>query len=129
MNGDYNTMKITWDTDVNAPCCPGQIVNDAGKTILIQCDYDFPGVAVTFGWSLVNIQKCDCGEISNIDALGEETFVCSHCDQHMSICDHGGTDGTIDCPECGLTAIEFIEASRDFLENNDGATADDPGYF
>ena len=27
------------------------IVNDRGESILIQSDYDYPGVATTFGWA------------------------------------------------------------------------------
>lgn len=44
-------------------------------------------------------------------------------------CRHSGTDGTVDCPNCGATASEFISAARQWLDDNDGAEADDPGYF
>lgn len=44
-------------------------------------------------------------------------------------CKHDGTDGTVSCPECGLSASEFIEAARQWLGDNDGAEAEDPGYF
>ncbi len=44
-------------------------------------------------------------------------------------CKHEGTDGTIDCPECGLKAGEFIAHARKWMDDNDGATAEDPGYF
>ena len=66
---------ILWNTNVNAPCCPGEIVRvlpkgervergDDGRfrrvepdTILIQTDWDFPGIAQSFGWSLREVQK------------------------------------------------------------------------
>jgi hypothetical protein len=56
-------MAIYWNTDVNAPCCPGEIVDDeTGKSILIQTDWDYPCVANTFGWSTTSVQRCpDCG--------------------------------------------------------------------
>lgn len=43
-------------------------------------------------------------------------------------CDHSGTDGTVDC-NCGLTASDFIQAARAWIDDNDGAEAEDPGYF
>lgn len=104
--------QITWNTDVNAPCCPGEIIDDdTGRTIPVQTDWGYPGVAGSFGWSLRVVQR------NKLD-----------CDSY-EICGHSGTDGTIDCPECGITVGEFIEAAREWLEDNDGATADDPGYF
>ena len=59
---------IIWNTEINAPCCPGEIVNleDESQSILIQTDWDFPGVATSFGWSLREVQinddePCDQG--------------------------------------------------------------------
>lgn len=98
---------ITWNTEVNAPCCPGEILShDERRSILIQRDTDFPSVAQTFGWSLASVQK-----------------------RGKHKCAHDGSDGSIDCRECGVTALQFINAARDWLEANDGATAEDPGYF
>jgi len=96
---------ITWNTDVNAPCCPGEIVAEDGRTVLVQTDWDWPGVASTFGWSIRNLVP------------------------DGQACDHNGTDGTVDCPECGITAADFISAAGEWLRDNNGATADDPGYF
>lgn len=99
-------MGITWDTDANAPGCAGRIVNDNdGRDILVQTDWDYPGTASTFGWNM--------GDVRNKNGP----------------CDHRGTDGTVDCPDCGVTASEFIAAAGAWLSENDGATADDPGYF
>jgi hypothetical protein len=81
-------------------------VSDDGQTVLVQTDWDFPATAETFGWSTRNVQ------------------VCPECD-----CDHNGTDGTVDCPDCGIKAGDFIDAAREWLDNNDGVTAEDPGYF
>jgi hypothetical protein len=75
------------------------------NTILIQVDWDYPGIAQSFGWSLTAVQKD-----------GEQ-------------CDHSGTDGTITCPECGLTPTDFISAASEWLYENEGIIADDPGYF
>lgn len=99
--------QITWNTNVNATCCPGEIVNDDGQTILIQTDWSYCGVAQSFGWSIGKVQQIDRDEP----------------------CDHSFSDGTVDCPECGITAGEFIAAARDWLNANDGVTTDDPGYF
>ena len=131
---------ITWNTDVSAPCCPGEILNDDdNRSILIQTDWDYPSVASSFGWSLRQLQKCPtCGKLHK-DVLvrgGHECWDCDDCDENpdgytigINTCEHDGTDGTVDCPNCGLTAGDFISAAREWLEDHDGATADDPGYF
>lgn len=123
-----NEGKITWNTDVNAPGCPGEIVNDDGRTVLIQTDWDYPGTASTFGWSVQEVQTCpSCGKILSGDDTA--SLKCPACDAELKICDHGGTDGTVDCKQCGVTATDFITAAGNYLEDNDGMTADDPGYF
>lgn len=76
------------------------IVSDDGPAKLIQSDYEFPALAQAFGLSL----KSD-------------------------MCDHKQTDGTIDCPDCGALASEFISLSFDYLYSIIGATIDDHGYF
>lgn len=129
---------ITWNTDVNAPCCPGEIVNDDGRTVLIQTDWDYPGTASSFGWSLDQVQKCPvCGAVHTLPSCGHDEFCCDGCDGEEDqdadmmhdCCDHDGTDGTVDCKACGLTAGDFIAAAGEWLSENDGATAEDPGYF
>lgn len=102
-------MRITWDTNVNAPCV-GKIMADDGQTLLIQTDWDYPGVASTFGWSTRSTQV-------NRNTVDDP------------ICTHNGTDGTVDCPECGCTVSDFIEDARNYLEDNDGVSVEDPGYF
>ena len=127
-------MQITWNTDVNAPCCPGEILADDGRSVLVQIDWDFPGVAQTFGWNLRSVQRetCDqCGEEMSwsIGVDGAACHgLCPECGDDEP-CDHDGTDGTIDCPACGMSATAFISAACDWLDDNDGATAEDPGYF
>lgn len=88
----------------NAPGCL-LIESDNGKDILVQTDWDLPGIASTFGWSLREVQLPD------------------------QDCEHPNTDGTIDCECCGLKASQFIAAAGEWLNDNDGATAEDPGYF
>lgn len=103
--------RIRWNTNVDAPCCPGEIVNeDDGRTVLVQTDWDFPSVARTFGWSIQDVQ------VMNAHYYGVP-------------CKHEGTDGTIDCPDCGYPASGFIREAQDWLDEHDGVTADDPGYF
>ena len=42
-------------------------------------------------------------------------------------CECGETDGTVDCAH--RTATDMIEDAADYLRENEGATAEDPGYF
>ena len=44
-------------------------------------------------------------------------------------CGSGSTDGTIDCPDCGKTASEMITAAAEWLDEHDGESFQDPGYF
>lgn len=74
--------------------------------VLVQVDYDYPGTASDFGWSVASVGG-----------------------SRYSWCGHDGTDGTIGCSACGLTATDFISSAADYLDSHDGATADDPGYF
>jgi hypothetical protein len=116
---------ITWNTGVNAPCA-GEILGQrvwvdegrrskrgepvktrVGDSALVQTDWDYPGVAQTFGWDIRSVQQ-----------EGRE-----------EPCGHDGTDGTVTCPECGLKAGDFICAAGIWLEDHDGATAEDPGVF
>lgn len=85
-----------------------------GRSVLVQTDYDYPGVASSFGWYIGHVPAAGPAVVDNVS---------------LRDCEHDGTDGTIDCPECGTDAFEFIAAAREFLDENIGATADDPGYF
>ena len=101
-----NSGKIYLDSNPDdAPGCY-KITDAEGHDVLIQTDWDYPAVANTFGWNICYVQGDGDAE-----------------------CDHRCTDGTVDCPDCGVTASAFIEAARQFLDDNDGAEAEDPGYF
>lgn len=80
----------------------GYIVTDVktGEDVFFQLDWDFPGLARTFGWVMA----------------GKD-------------CEHEMTDGTIRCERCGKTPTEFISEAIDFLDSNTGAVAEDPGYL
>ncbi len=97
----------------NAPCCV-EIQNEDGRSVLIQTDYDFPGVAATFGWSTDHKRQKSTLEYNPED---------SPCDGSSF------TDGTIDCPACKKKAISFINEAREWIDENDGAKEFDPGYF
>ncbi len=139
---------ITWNTEVNAPGCPGEILGPNGESLLIQTDWDYPATATTFGWDMRDVQKCkprkdfvwgcDCG-VWVCPECGEPLYPmeldegnCPDCGvkcERLKVCNHSHTDGTVDCPDCGVTAGQFIDAARGWLDNNNGATAKDPGYF
>lgn len=44
-------------------------------------------------------------------------------------CPHDGTDGSIDCPSCGVSAATFISVARRWLDANLPKSVEDPGYF
>lgn len=106
-------MQITLEANpTDAPCCV-KIKADDGRDHLVQTDYDWPGVASVFGWSMGSVQKPGRG----------------YPDYYRPACHHRKTDGTVTCPECGITPGDFITAARQWLDDHDGAQADDPGYF
>jgi hypothetical protein len=76
---------------------------DEKSTVLIQNDTDIPGVAREFGW------------------LPTPNRMCLHTE----------TDGSVDCPECGRSAVEFISEAAAFLDDciATGEVVEDPGYF
>lgn len=76
------------------------------RFLLVQSDWDYPGVAGAFGWSLRSTQ------------YGNATP-----------CDHSGTDGTVRCDDCGMPAGSFIADAAEWIADHFGETADDPGYF
>lgn len=100
-------MKITLNAHPdNAPCCI-EIVAEDGQSRLIQTDWDWPGIASTFGWSVSDVQH--------------DPEDCDHCDH--------ATDGTVKCPKCGMPVSLFLKSAREFIDDNDGKTVEDPGYF
>lgn len=110
------------------------------RTLLIQSDWDYPGIAGTFGFSLKSVQKCEnCdGIITGVDPHAK-TFLCDACEEDKEdtgvmennhpCCDHRTTDGTVDCKDCGVPVGAFISAAGDWMDENDGKTTEDPGYF
>lgn len=126
------SSKITWNADVNAPGCLGEILSDTNESILIQTDLDAPGVANSFGWSTDFVQICThCGNLLMFDSkdLNQLVGKCDDCNLVTEICSHDNSDGSIDCTDCGVTASDFISAATLWLEENNGIEADDPGYF
>jgi len=71
---------------------------------LVQSDWDYPATAHNLGWSLTRVQKRN-GEIKHLSR------------RPVKGCDHCATDGTITCPECGITASSFISAAAEYLDS------------
>lgn len=110
--------KIAVATDAQyAPCSylicrvlnpdaePGQYdwtLYNEEHTVLVQTDYDFPGLARTFGWN-----------------------PCKGCDRECA----GDTDGTVEC--ASRRVDDMIAEARAFLDDCEAraVVVDDPGYF
>ncbi len=76
------------------------LANDDGQEVLIQSDWDYPGTAMTFGWS-----------------------PCARCRRTCK----GASDGTLDCPR--RSAFEHIMDAQAWLDRHIGTRVSDPGYF
>jgi len=121
-------MDITFDADNKY--CAGEILGEGGRSILVQSDWDYPGVAITFGFYLGSVQVCSaCAQVQTLESDGyDEPWKCEDCGAVNQYCSHDCTDGTVDC-DCGVSASDFISAAYDYLQDNDGKTVEDPGYF
>lgn len=82
-------------TPVNRRLCRKMKRETGEESVLFQTDWDFPGLARDLGW------KCKVGR---------------------ERCRHAGTDGTVDCPDCGRKAGEFIAAAAAWLDARVGCT-------
>lgn len=69
----------------------------AGAEILVQSDWDFPGLAQSLGWK------------------PKAVWI-----KGPSYCYHRHTDGTVDCPDCEKSAQEFINEARSWLDERVG---------
>jgi hypothetical protein len=76
------------------------------RTVLVQRDWDYPGVASSFGWSPARVNR--------------------KCPEHCN-----GTDGTITCPACRTPVGNYISSAADYLDRiaDSSKSAEDPGYF
>lgn len=79
------------------------VVRSRSGSELVQTDWDYPKLAERFGWTLLRVQRDRHGVV----ALTRRP--------RRPACFHRGTDGTVDCPDCGITATEFIRAAGSFL--------------
>lgn len=75
---------------------------------LVQSDRDYPAAAGSCGWSLARVQKRGSGVVA-LTRISRKRL------DNGQDCRHLGTDGTIDCQECGVTASQFIHAADSFL--------------
>lgn len=80
-------------TPINRRLAQKQYKATGEESVLFQTDWDLPGLARDLGWRI---------------KVGRER------------CEHQGTDGTIDCPDCGRKAGEFIAAASDWLHKRTG---------
>lgn len=75
------------------------------KGVLVQTDWEYPRIACQLGWSLRRVQRD-----------GFLTRVLKRAPNVGRGCFHNGTDGTVMCDACGVTASEFINAAQQFLD-------------
>lgn len=69
----------------------------AGDEVIFDVDYDYPGLAQNLGWNMRDVQR---------NARRNDP------------CDHRGTDGSINCPDCGVRAVQFIDSAGAWLHRH-----------
>jgi hypothetical protein len=75
----------------------------------VRTDWEYPVAAEQVGWTIRRVQK-----------RGRDTRFLSVARKGKHNCRHSHTDGTIDCPDCGVKAIAFIEAAGMYLRERAG---------
>lgn len=86
------------------------VTDEDGSSEHVQTDWDYPGLARSFGWDMRRVQLNGGRDV---------------CGRFAPRCEHRSTDGTVPCRECGLTASHFIGAAQAWLDDNIGATVED----
>ena len=94
-------------TTEGAPC--GYVI---GRD-LYQIDYDFPAGATRCGWCILRVQRDKSGKVRVLTRTPRDYGKRAA----LGYCEHGGTDGTVNCPGCGIEAGDFIEAAAEFLDS------------
>lgn len=79
------------------------LIKSGRHSELVQTDWEYPATAERFGWSLRRVQRRN----------GETR----HLARYVKGCEHRGTDGTVTCSDCGITASEFIRAAAEYLDS------------
>lgn len=82
------------------------LITRRGGTELIQTDWDYPATARDLGWNMRRVQG--------------DAFTARHLRRAPNRghgCDHRSTDGTIACPDCGVTASAFIACAAEYLDS------------
>lgn len=93
---------------VERECC-AYIIRGRGygrEGQLVQTDWDYPSTARDLGWNMRRVQ-----------VIGRSGAVRIYQRAPIAGCDHRGTDGTVDCPDCGITASQFIQAAGEYLDS------------
>ncbi len=104
----------------DAPGCIKLELEDSDKSVLIQTDWEWPGLASALGWG------CQCHP-----TLGKP------CACEKLPCSCGTSDGTVDCPTCKIRVVEdgkvkllkctasrMIMYAREWLDEHDGVLFD-----
>lgn len=119
--------------DANPHDAPGcvKLTSETGATVLFQTDYDWPSVAGLFGWTPKRCQpKAPEGysdwEEGRDKLEFDESVYQKWADRKD--CEHPNTDGTVDCKLCKTTSITFITHARQWIDDHDGETCENPGY-
>lgn len=82
--------------------------NHGKNGTLVQSDWDYPATARDLGWNMRRVQP---------GKPGKPARILDRAPNRGKGCDHSGTDGTITCPDCGVTASDFIAAAGAYLDS------------
>ena len=89
--------------------------SNSRESMLVQADYDYPATAIAFGWSTSRVQRDrKTGAARTLARLPRDYYERAR----RGYCEHTGTDGTVDCRKCGVTAGDFIASAAECLDSH-----------
>lgn len=81
--------------------------------------WDFPRAAENCGWTITRVQvkRTVRGRELEKQVVHLARRPAKFQGPHTTACAHRGTDGTVDCPMCGVTVSDFIRYAAEYLDS------------
>ena len=98
------------------------MVGDERRSLYYQRDWNYPALANNLGWDIRTAPGTGADpDVPAIPAYSAREDVYG---PPRPPCAHEGTDGTVDCADCGADTMSFISSAQAWLDAHEGETID-----